>query len=280
MHHAKGLEADYVVIRGLCSGEYGQYGFPSEFVDDPLLDLVRSPVLESHPDAEERRLLYVALTRARHHVYLLAEGEHPSKFVEELLDGKYDVEQFGQKPKDPTSCPSCNGGRLMLRKNTESEEKFWSCAHWLCEYTTGTCPECRQGLPVLSSSGFRCESCEAEFKKCPRCEGYLRERKGHKSPYRQFLGCSNFPKCEHKIFCPECRKGLPIPVSGDFRFRCESCRIEFEACPTCGWRLVPRTSYRGPFLGCSSYPKCTYLKDRDPNNQGSPFGSAWDAILP
>ncbi len=61
VHHAKGLEADYVVIRGLCSGEYGQYGFPSEFVDDPLLDLVRSPVLESHPDAEERRLLYVAL---------------------------------------------------------------------------------------------------------------------------------------------------------------------------------------------------------------------------
>ena len=39
VHGSKGLEADYVVVLGLCSG---RHGFPSEIEDDPLLDLVLS----------------------------------------------------------------------------------------------------------------------------------------------------------------------------------------------------------------------------------------------
>ena len=37
VHGSKGLEADYVVVLGLCTGKYG---FPAEITDDPLLDLV------------------------------------------------------------------------------------------------------------------------------------------------------------------------------------------------------------------------------------------------
>ena len=70
VHRSKGLEADYVVVLGLCSGKYG---FPAEITDDPLLDLVLAAP-EAHPNAEERRLLYVAITRARRHTFLLAEG--------------------------------------------------------------------------------------------------------------------------------------------------------------------------------------------------------------
>ncbi len=36
------------------------------------------------PDAEERRLMYVALTRARHRVWALFNKENPSPFVEIL----------------------------------------------------------------------------------------------------------------------------------------------------------------------------------------------------
>ena len=61
VHGSKGLEADYAVVLGLCSG---RHGFPSEIADDPLLDLVLSAP-DEHPNAEERRLLYVAMTRAR-----------------------------------------------------------------------------------------------------------------------------------------------------------------------------------------------------------------------
>ena len=81
VHRSKGLEADYVVVLGLCSAKYG---FPAEITDDPLLDLVLAAP-EAHPNAEERRLLYVAITRARRHTFLLTEGGPPSSFATELI---------------------------------------------------------------------------------------------------------------------------------------------------------------------------------------------------
>ena len=59
IHGSKGLEADYAVVLGLCTGKHG---FPSEIADDPLLNLVLAAP-DAHPNAEERRLLYTALTR-------------------------------------------------------------------------------------------------------------------------------------------------------------------------------------------------------------------------
>ena len=75
---------------------FGKHGFPSEITDDPLLDLVLAAP-EAHPNAEERRLLYVAITRARRQVYLLAEGGPPSSFARELLHGRYEVNVFGRQ---------------------------------------------------------------------------------------------------------------------------------------------------------------------------------------
>ena len=31
-------------------------------------------------------------------------------------------------------------------------------------------------------------------------------------------------------------------------------------CPKCGDRLVPRKGPYGPFIGCSNYPSCKYVK--------------------
>lgn len=35
-----------------------------------------------------------------------------------------------------------------------------------------------------------------------------------------------------------------------------------EACPWCGSELVERNGKYGPFMGCSSYPKCRYTRNR------------------
>ena len=190
VHRSKGLEADYAVVLGLCSGKYG---FPAEIADDPLLDLVLAAP-EAHPNAEERRLLYVAVTRARRQVFLLADGGPPSEFVTELIVGGYDIEVFGRPPESDVACPRCAGGRVR-RKNSRNGSVFYGCSNFpLCEYTTSPCPRCGSGLPVRSGDAYRCRDCDGSIEACPFGDGWLKERTG---PYGRFLGCSNFPGCDY-----------------------------------------------------------------------------------
>ncbi len=191
VHGSKGLEADYAVVLGLHSGKYG---FPAEIADDPLLDLVLAAP-EAHPNAEERRLLYVAMTRARRRVYLLADGGPPSEFVTELIDGGYDVSVFGRPPEGDVSCPRCTGGRLVRRENARSGGVFYGCSNFpLCEHTVSACPRCGNGLPVKSGEAFRCRDCGGSIEGCPVCDGWLNPRMGRRG---RFLGCSNYPHCHY-----------------------------------------------------------------------------------
>ena len=64
-----------------------KYGFPSEVTDDPLLEIVLSKS-DSYPHAEERRLMYVAMTRARHKAFIITEDGSQSVFVLELEGSK------------------------------------------------------------------------------------------------------------------------------------------------------------------------------------------------
>ena len=191
VHRAKGLEADYAVVLGLCAGKHG---FPVEIADDPLLDLVMAAP-EAHPNAEERRLLYVALTRARRQVFLLAEGGPPSAFVTELIDGGYDITVFGRLPEGDVPCPQCKEGRLERRENARGGSIFYGCSNWpYCEHTGRPCPKCGTGLPVRSGGAFRCRDCGGSIEGCPSCGGWLETRMGR---FGRFLGCSNFPDCDY-----------------------------------------------------------------------------------
>ena len=191
IHGSKGIEADYVVVLGLCTGKYG---FPSEITDDPLLDLVLAAP-EEHPNAEERRLFYVAITRARREVFLLAEGGSPSPFAKELIEGGYDVTVFGRPLDSDVSCPVCVNGRLERRENARSRGVFYSCSNWpYCEYTQRPCPNCGQGLPIKVNGNFRCRDCSQSIKICPSCDGWLESKMGI---YGRFLGCVNWPACNY-----------------------------------------------------------------------------------
>ena len=83
-----------MVVLGLRSG---RMGFPSQIADDPLLDLVLAAP-EAFPHSEERRLLYVAMTRARHAVFLLAPENDPSSFLAEI-----EADLACGKPSDPSN---------------------------------------------------------------------------------------------------------------------------------------------------------------------------------
>ncbi|MDQ1607084.1 MAG: helicase, partial [Microbacteriaceae bacterium] len=81
VHGAKGLEADHIVLPSLTTGTYG---FPSQINDDPVLALAMSGE-DEFLHSEERRLFYVALTRARLGVTIFTVAGIESPFVVELL---------------------------------------------------------------------------------------------------------------------------------------------------------------------------------------------------
>ena len=81
VHKSKGLEANYVILLQ-CNKD--TYGFPSQVSDDPVLNYVLTKS-DQFPYGEERRLFYVAITRAKIKTLVLYDKRFPSVFVDEFL---------------------------------------------------------------------------------------------------------------------------------------------------------------------------------------------------
>ena len=80
IHAAKGLEAKAVFIIGLTQG-YG--GFPDVWLEDRIFQVVK-PTQHDLLMEEERRLFYVAITRAKDLLYLITEKGNESSFLSEI----------------------------------------------------------------------------------------------------------------------------------------------------------------------------------------------------
>lgn len=81
VHKSKGLEADHVILLQ-CNKD--TYGFPSLVNDDPVLNYVLTQS-DQFSFGEERRLFYVAITRAKVKTIVLYDKRFPSVFVDEFL---------------------------------------------------------------------------------------------------------------------------------------------------------------------------------------------------
>ena len=123
VHASKGLEAEYVYVLGLIEG---RLGFPSQIDDDPVLQLAM-PEPEAFFMAEERRLFYVALTRASRQVRLYTSLEKPSRFVTELVSKKQlEIEAVDGEALE--ACPQCQSGILKVR--TSGHSPFYGCSRF------------------------------------------------------------------------------------------------------------------------------------------------------
>lgn len=80
IHASKGQQADYVILLGLKSGHNG---FPA-VARESVIEQALLPESEDFEDAEERRLAYVAITRAKKQVWMLYDPNSPSVFVDEF----------------------------------------------------------------------------------------------------------------------------------------------------------------------------------------------------
>lgn len=126
VHGSKGLQADYVFL--LNNKAYGM-GFPSQISDAPILQILLDNC-DHYPFAEERRLFYVAITRAKKKVWLVTVKDNESIFVKEIVD------MYGKEiQREQYTCPRC-GARLVKRNGKYGE--FLGCANFSktgCDYT-------------------------------------------------------------------------------------------------------------------------------------------------
>ncbi|WP_321910273.1 topoisomerase DNA-binding C4 zinc finger domain-containing protein [Paraburkholderia sp. J11-2] len=121
-------QADYVNLPGMLSRS-----FPSTRVDDPVLTMAM-PSGDAYPLGEERRLFYVALTRARRSVVLLTVKGEASSFLDELVEDRaVTVESTTGEVINEERCPACKIGVIVQRSGPHG--RFEACsAYPRCEY--------------------------------------------------------------------------------------------------------------------------------------------------
>lgn len=82
IHAAKGLEAKVVFIIGLTEGNGG---FPDIWLEDRIFQVIKKANHDLLME-EERRLFYVAITRAKDKLFLITEKGNESSFLKEIPD--------------------------------------------------------------------------------------------------------------------------------------------------------------------------------------------------
>ena len=175
VHKSKGLEADNVILLNF---KNDKLGFPNQIADDKVLNLVLTNA-ENFKFAEERRLFYVAITRAKNRTFILTDNRNPSPFFKEFKASNsvcfISVRQASNEGQE--KCPLCKTGNLL--KVEHNGKSFVGCSNF---------PRCKYSIhdaTVLENP-----------KKCPSCGGFLVKRKGKKNKH-WFIGCTNYPYCEY-----------------------------------------------------------------------------------
>lgn len=143
-HRSKGLEADYTILLGISEGDYG---VPSRIEDDELLNLV-IPRPETFEYAEERRLFYVALTRASRGAFLLYDDGQPSRYISELCGIAGDDLRF--ETVDGVrlwQCPQCITGSLTEHTFEDGAVRIRCTRHSHCNHVRSVTPVPSQHTP-------------------------------------------------------------------------------------------------------------------------------------
>ena len=155
----------------------------------------------------------------------------------DTVDGALEKLEHAGGTQSPYKCDKC--GRPMVYRISKTGF-FLSCSGY---------PEC-DGLKAVDMQGKPKLQEKSEFK-CPNCGRDMIKRRGR---FGEFLGCSGYsvkgpdgkPACETIINLDKDGKPLPPKTKVVTPIKCEKC----------GSPMILRDSKRGPFLGCSSFPKC------------------------
>lgn len=183
------LEADYCVLIGFFQGKTG---FPNENQEEAVVEALL-PSLDTFPHSEERRLLYVGITRAKKKSYLIADPMATSEFIVELLSPKYGLHiassTFKEQYRRMFKCPICSTGHFKMIKGKFGN--FYSCTSGeICNAKPRVCKKC--GTPSVDSEhASRCTNpqCANTIKICEKCGRPMKLKEGK---YGQFWGCTGY----------------------------------------------------------------------------------------
>ncbi len=117
VHKSKGLEADYVILLQ-CNKD--TYGFPSLVSDDPVLSYVLTKS-DQFPFGEERRLFYVAITRAKMKTLVLYDKRFPSVFVDEFLHPEKISDESYEKHPNANKRWTRKADQFLLKLHSEGK---------------------------------------------------------------------------------------------------------------------------------------------------------------
>ena len=213
IHKAKGTEADYVILLDTGPPRAGETA-AARALERAMRAFRRAGAAAE----EERRIWYVALTRARCKVYLIAaaETESHSPFADELYHNKichYDVgedelAEFLEPMRPMVPCPACERrGRstavLVVRDGRNG--RFAGCTSYSagsehhCGHQERVCENCKEGLMIRLGNGrARCQirNCGMEVPLC-RCmvPRPMVERRNRKTA-KPFWGCQRYGTSE------------------------------------------------------------------------------------
>ncbi|MBN1103726.1 MAG: type I DNA topoisomerase [Deltaproteobacteria bacterium] len=148
------------------------------------------------------------------------------------LDAAYEgmVHAKAETAPAPHTCPKC-GSSTVYRFGRKG--RFLSCGQY---------PQCKFAAPI-DAEGQPVEPSETDIA-CPACHAPMLVRRGR---FGDFLSCRRYPECGGILNLD--KKGYISPPK-------TPPLLTDLPCPKCGSPLNLRRGGKGPWLSCSTFPKC------------------------
>jgi DNA topoisomerase-1 len=142
-----------------------------------------------------------------------------------------------EKPIEET-CDKC-GAPMTIK--TGRFGKFLACSNY---------PKCKNTKKMLVNGEGKLEVAQEETtsETCEKCGAPMTIKTGR---FGKFLACSNYPQC---------KTTRRIGAQGGEKGENAQAELTGENCEKCGAPLVYRRGRFGPFIACSTYPRCRFTK--------------------
>ncbi len=174
-------------------------------------------------------------------------GQFWKKFEKDLKKAQAEMKDVkAMEEKTDETCDKC-GSPMVLKWGRYG--KFLACSAY---------PECKNTRQMTGEGGDGAPEVHQDVLKevCPKDGQPMVVKKGRFGP---FLACSNYPECKTT-------KRLVRGAAG--KLEVEQLPPIDEKCPECGQDLMWRRGRFGPFIACSNYPECKYIKKKEAKEIG------------